>query len=215
MLNEEKITLLFSDGEAVVALKPAGVVSEDVAGGFPEMLRNELGGEIFPVHRLDRGTAGLMVYARSAASASSLSRQIADGSVIKEYLAVVSGRPERESGEFCDLLYFDRRRNKSFVVTRGRKGVKEARLSYRLLSEKEGKSLLRIRLFTGRTHQIRVQLSSRGMPLEGDRAYGGSKGKYPALFCCRLEFSHPVTGEKMSFEAAPDDLRFADFIPTE
>ena len=104
----------------------------------------------------------------------------------KDYFAVVHGRPAEEAGEYRDLLFRDKARGKSFVVTRPRKGVREAVLQYRLLAAAGGLSLVRIRLLTGRTHQIRVQFSSRGMPLYGDRRYGGREPDGLALWSCRI-----------------------------
>ena len=160
--------ILYTDNDIVVCVKPIGILSTDEAGGMPELLREELKlktAEVRTVHRLDRVVGGLMVFARSQASAASLSRQISERSFEKEYLAVVHGKPEKESGVLEDLLFRDSAENKTYVVKRMRKGVRPAALEYTVLGQKEHLSLVRIHLLTGRTHQIRAQFSSRAMPL--------------------------------------------------
>lgn len=201
-----EIKILFADEALAVCLKPAGVVSEE--GGMPRLLREQLGGEIYCVHRLDKDVGGVMVYARTRAAAAALSAAIAGGAMRKEYLAVVHGRPEAERGSLRDLLFHDAARNKSYVVTRPRRGVKEALLDYELQSGAEGPegalSLLRIVLRTGRSHQIRVQFASRAMPLAGDWRYGSALRNCPlALWSARLCFPHPRSGEEMIFSAPP------------
>ncbi|MBQ3404623.1 MAG: RluA family pseudouridine synthase [Oscillospiraceae bacterium] len=203
--------LLYSDDCIYVCVKPPGVLSE--SGGMPELLAQYGGGAEPPlcVHRLDKPVGGLMVYARSKDSAGKLSAAIVGGEFEKEYLAVVQGCPAESEGSFTDLLYKDSRRNKSYVVNRKRGGVREAALEYRTLetaARKEGNSLslVRVRLLTGRFHQIRVQFASRKMPLLGDRRYGGEKSESGlALWSCRLAFPHPRSGEHMEFFKAPPD----------
>ena len=204
---------IYLDDEIIVCHKPRGVLSEgEGKGSLPGILAEELSarGEparVFPVHRLDRDTEGLMVYARTSAAAAALSRAITEGELKKEYIAVVCGSPEEEAGTLTDLLFYDRGRGKSIVVTRPRKGVREAALTYRFLERWENRSLLRIELQTGRTHQIRAQFASRGLPLAGDRRYGApAEGTPMALFSCRLAFPHPKTGAPMAFEALPTEL---------
>ena len=198
--------ILYADGSVLVCVKPAGVLSTDEPGGLPGLLREALGdaeADVRTVHRLDRAVGGLMVLARSAEAAAALSRQIREGSFEKEYLAVVHGRtPERD--ELSDLMYRDKARRMSFVTQTPGKGVQEARLSYETLGRGDGLSLLRIRLQTGRTHQIRVQFASRGLPLWGERKYStlGDDGPL-ALFSCMLAFTHPGTGERLRFEKEP------------
>ena len=209
---------IFQDDHIIVAHKPYGVLSEhdEKKPNMPSLLSEETGSKIFPVHRLDRTTQGLMVYAKTPEAAKRLSALIQNGGMTKIYLAAAQGIPETQSGEMTDLLFFDRRKNKSYVTQRKRAGVKEARLSYELLgtSELDGReiSLLRIRLFTGRTHQIRVQLASRKMPLIGDRRYGSDIRADNIMLCSyKLSFTHPFTGEPLSFTYTPTDEVFSLF----
>ena len=168
-----------------------------------DLLSAQLGGEIYPIHRLDRQVGGVMVYAKTQKAAAELSRAIQQGTMKKEYLAVVHGCPEADAGEMQDLLLHDARKNKSYVVSRMRAGVKKARLSYRVLTREEERTLVQVRLFTGRTHQIRVQFASRQLPLMGDGRYGGGSGEI-ALWSVRLTF--PYGGKTMCFGALPDSL---------
>ncbi len=189
--------ILYQDAGIVVCIKPVGPDSEKE---FPDQLRAQLGGDLFPVHRLDRNVGGVMVYARTKQAAAALSKAIQDGSMVKEYTALVHGTPP-ETGDWTDLLFKDSRKNKVFVVKRQRTGVKEARLEFVRLTAGE-ESLVRIRLHTGRSHQIRVQFSSRGYPLVGDHKYGArDSASAPMLFSRRLTF--PWKGKMQSFEAAP------------
>ena len=197
-----EIPLLFADRALAVCVKPAGVGSEQ--GGMVDLLQETLGGEIFCVHRLDREVGGVMVYARTKAAAAALSASIAAGEMEKNYAAVVQGVPDKERDTLRDLLYHDAQHNKSYVVGRPRRGVREAVLDYELLGsaayEGQTLSLVHIRLQTGRSHQIRVQFASRGMPLVGDGRYGSAirKGAI-ALFARSLSFPHPVSHEKLTF----------------
>ena len=215
------IDILYSDKSIVVCVKPAGVVSEEASGGMPELLRMELKKDaavpqIFPVHRLDKGVGGVMVYALTKDAAASLTRQMTESApadagktFTKEYLAVTEGVPESDAGRMEDLLFHDREKNRTYVVKRPRKGVKEAALEYETLSSAGGDpetgvfSLVRIRLLTGRTHQIRAQFSSRKLPLCGDRRYGAKTAGDIALWSRRLTFRHPETGEELTFRAGP------------
>ncbi len=198
--------ILYSDNLLLVCVKPAGVLSTDEPGGVPELVREALSdaqADLRTVHRLDRAAGGLMVLARSARTAAALSAQVREGGFEKEYLAVVHGNPP-ETGELRDLIFRDKARKMSFVTDVPGKGIQEARLNYEKLGGGEGLSLLHIRLDTGRTHQIRVQFSSRGFPLWGERKYSTLNDDGPlALFSCALGFQHPGTGERMRFETAP------------
>lgn len=190
--------ILFENRDIAVCIKPVGLDSEQE---LPEALKEQLGGEIFPLHRLDKNVAGVMVYARNKKAAAQLSALIVKGEMVKEYVALVHGTPPAQ-GDWEDLLFKDSRKNKVFVVKRQRAGVKAARLTYRLVKTGE-QSLVHIRLYTGRSHQIRVQFSSRGFPLVGDHKYGSrDERKEPMLFSRRISF--PYKGQEYVFEAKPD-----------
>ena len=190
--------ILYSDKNIAVCVKPVGLDSETEV---PAALREQLGGDIFPIHRLDKNVGGVMVYARTKQAAAQLSRAVQEGSMVKEYVAIVHGTPP-ESGDWEDLLWKDNQKNKVFVVKRMRGGVKKARLEFTRLSGGET-SLVRIRLHTGRSHQIRVQFSSRGFPLVGDHKYGAKDSSpAPMLFSCRIAF--PYQGATKIFEKLPD-----------
>lgn len=230
MAGNMAIDVLYNDKSIVVCVKPGGVVSEEVPGGMPALLRKETGAsQIYPVHRLDKGVGGVMVYALTKDAAASLTRQMTESApaeaatlpgpatagtsagktFAKEYLAVTEGVPEPVSGRMEDLLFHDREKNRTYVVKRPRKGVKEAVLEYETLASAGGDpetgvfSLVRIRLLTGRTHQIRAQFSSRKLPLCGDRRYGAKTAGDIALWSHRLTFRHPETGEELTFRAGP------------
>lgn len=198
------IKIIFEDKFIIVCIKPAGVESENE--GMPALLKAQCGAaEIFPVHRLDKAVSGLMVFAKTKFAASKLSAAVSDGTMQKEYLAVLPGRPEADEAVLRDLLYRDAAKNKSYVVKRERRGVKSAELEYRLLQNADELSLVRVKLHTGRTHQIRVQFSSRALPLLGDIKYGSKvRDCGIALFSCALSFPHPKSGSIMQFEAVPD-----------
>lgn len=199
--------ILYADAAVAVVVKPAGVLSQgDAEDAMPVLLQKRLGGAIFPVHRLDQPTGGVMVYARTQDAAAKLSAQMQSEAFGKEYLAVLDGTPEPAEGELHDLLFFDRQKGKSYAVRRKRAGVKDARLAYRVLAQAEGLTLVRVRLYTGRTHQIRVQFSSRGWPLTGDGKYGSRNNRCaPALWSAELHFAHPVTGETLTFRSQPPE----------
>ena len=190
--------LLFSDKDYAICVKPVGLDSEHEV---PAALKEALGGEIFPIHRLDKNVGGVIIYARTKYAAAALSKAVQEGTLVKEYVALVHGDPG-ENGDWTDLLWKDSAKNKVFVVKRERKGVKKARLEFRRLSNGES-SLVRVRLHTGRSHQIRVQFASRGFPLVGDHKYGARDGSAaPMLFSCCLSF--PWKGQLQRFECLPD-----------
>ena len=198
------VAILYEDTAILLCVKPAGVVSEE--GGMPDLLRSETRArDIYCVHRLDKAAAGLMVYAKTRASAAALSSMIAAGGLEKEYMAVVQGAAEAE-GSMRDLLYHDAAKNKTYVVKSLRRGVREAELFYQKLAQTEALSLVRIRLLTGRSHQIRIQFASRKLPLVGDKKYGSRYRDCPlALWSERLSFRHPVTGEILDYHISPPD----------
>ena len=190
--------ILYSDRDLAVCIKPVGLDSE---AEVPTELKKALGGEIFPIHRLDKNVGGVMVFARTKQAAAALSKAVQEGQMVKEYVAMVHGTPP-ETGDWEDFLFKDSRKNKVFAVKKERKGVKYARLEFHRLREGET-SLVHIRLHTGRSHQIRVQFSSRGFPLVGDHKYGSRDEKLePMLFSCRITF--PWKGENKIFEAKPE-----------
>ena len=190
--------ILHSDTHIAVCVKPVGFDSE---ADVPRSLSEALGGVFLPVHRLDKNVGGVMVFARTKAAAAALSKAIQENTMFKEYVALVHGTPP-ESGDWEDLLFKDSSKNKVFVVKRERKGVKKARLEF-VRQNNAVPSLVRIRLHTGRSHQIRVQFASRGYPLLGDHKYGSrDDASAPMLFSCKLTF--PLFGKQYSFEALPE-----------
>jgi 23S rRNA pseudouridine1911/1915/1917 synthase len=186
--------ILYSDNQIVVCVKPVGMDSEHEVPAA-------LGGEIFTIHRLDKNVGGVMVYAKTKSASAALSRAVQEGTMVKEYVAMVHGTPP-ESGDWQDFLFKDSSKNKVFVVKKERKGVKKARLEFHSLTDSDP-ALVHIRLHTGRSHQIRVQFSSRGFPLVGDHKYGSrDDATAPMLFSCRLTF--PYKGQTCTFEKMPE-----------
>ena len=199
--------LIYQDADIVVCIKPARVLSTDEPGGVPDLVREALGdpkADVRTVHRLDRVVSGLMVLARNAKAASELSRQIRENEFEKEYMAVLHGCPVEEQGTLRDLLGRDKARKMTYVASEPAKGVQEAVLHYQLRSRKGDISKVQIQLETGRTHQIRVQFSSRGLPLVGERKYSELNDPCEiALWSYRLAFIHPKTGKRMEFTHEP------------
>ncbi|MBR4072743.1 MAG: RluA family pseudouridine synthase [Clostridia bacterium] len=212
--------ILFEDKDIAVCVKPYGIVSQSSPDGkdMVSLLSEQLNCEIFPVHRLDRETGGVMVYAKNQKAAAVLSNDISNRKIHKEYIALVHNDYTSEKGELKDLLYRDKNRNKSYVVNRQRKGVKEAILNYTKIKTADSPygivSLIKVELVTGRTHQIRVQFSSRGYPLVGDRRYGAKDdARKLGLWSYYFRFNHPITGEQLEFSAQPDrDSVFENII---
>lgn len=202
--------IIYQDKDILVCVKPAGVLSTDEPGGLPELVREALGdpgANVRTVHRLDRTVSGLMVLARRSKAASELSRQIRDGKFGKEYMAVCHGNLQDEHGEFRDLLLRNKQERKTYIVTEPGKDVQEAILEYWVLNRAEDMTRVRIRLHTGRTHQIRAQFSGRGLPLVGDKKYGIPEDDCRiALWSCRLTFQHPYSGKPMEFTLDPPEL---------
>ena len=206
--------ILEQNAAYVVCIKPAGIPSQgEGLDAMPVRLAAEVGGGIYPVHRLDQAVGGVMVYARTKQAAAALSRAIQEGRMEKDYLAVLTKPMAEASGTLRDLLYHDRVKNKTYVVKRKRNGVKEAVLDYETLASGAEGTLVRVHLHTGRTHQIRVQFASRGCPLAGDGKYGG-KGSAPLLWSYRLAFPDPRDGTMRIFERRPEesawDVLFAE-----
>lgn len=200
--------ILFQDKRILVAIKPSGILSTDEPGGMPQLLRQTLGDAqacVRTVHRLDQVVGGVMVFARSRMAASILSRQMRERQFHKQYLAVVHGQPPAPAGTMADLLLRDTCAGKTVVVSHPGKGVQPAQLEYTVLDSQNGMSLVSITLGTGRTHQIRVQFASRGLPLVGDRKYGTAESCPIALWSCGLQFLHPESGEPLEFFHNPPD----------
>ena len=190
--------------QLILCVNPVGVRAQgEGETDLPALLKKQLGCEIYPVHRLDQAVGGVMVFAKTAPAAAKLSQAIAGGARQKEYLAVLEREPEQAEGELSDLLFHDRTKNKTYIAKRQRKGVKEAKLAYRVLDVQNGLCLVRIRLYTGRTHQIRVQFASRGMPLVGDGKYGSRKNAAsPTLWSYALTL--PTGGAPARIRALPE-----------
>ena len=203
------VRLLYRDGSLIVCEKPVGISSE--TPGLPELIREQEGFPVLPVHRLDQTTGGVCVLARSPRACTALQKLFQQDQVVKEYLAVISGRPESESGSFFDLLYHDPKKNKTYVVDRLRKGVREASCEWHVVKSTEQPegllSLVCVRLHSGRTHQIRVQFASRQLPLAGDRRYGSRiRSAVPALWSARICFPHPFSPDQtVDVHSTPPD----------
>ncbi len=207
------LTVLYEDEWLVAAVKPIGVLSEDSPSGasMPELLRERyrsLGQSdyIATVHRLDKVVGGVMIFSRSREITGRLTASIRDRQILKEYLAVLRGHPEKPEDTLTDLLFRDAAHNKSYVVQRMRKGVREASLDYRELGRTEDLSLVQVRLHTGRTHQIRVQFASRQLPLLGDIRYGSKDPRCSAaLWSWHMSFLHPVKRKPVEAACLPPD----------
>ena len=210
-MPHDDLTIVYEDRSLLLCVKPVGVLSEDSENGasMPRLLRQHYAARHQPdyiatVHRLDKITGGLMLFSRQKAATGKLIAAVAEHRVEKEYLAVLRGHPAEKEAELTDLLFRDAAKNKSYVVKRMRKGVREAKLSYRVLGETNELTLVRVRLYTGRTHQIRVQFPARGLPLLGDIRYGSKDANCSAaLWSYRLALTHPVTGERIDVIQPP------------
>ena len=213
--NENELPrILYQDPYITVCQKRVGLPSQPTSAGGSNLLDllAEKDPDIGLVHRLDTLTGGVMVYAtRKGNALGQLCTSVQDHNVfIKEYLAVTDRPPIPTEGEMLDRLFHDKRINKSFVVTTPRKGSKDARLAYRALhTAPDGTTLVHVRLYTGRTHQIRVQFGSRGWPLCGDGKYGSRNNRCPcALWAHRISFPHPSSKKTVSFSCLPDTSEF-------
>ena len=204
--------ILYEDKFLVIAVKPVGVLSEDTPDSacMPQLLRQHYRAQgqpdfIATVHRLDKVVGGVMLFSRRKEITGKLTALVSQHQITKEYLAVLRGHPEKPADTLTDLLFRDSRTNKSFVVDRMRKGVREATLDYRELGQTADFSLVRVKLHTGRTHQIRVQFSHRKLPLLGDIRYGSKADCSTALWSYHLAFTHPVTGKPVDVTCPPPD----------
>lgn len=215
---EEKLNVLYEDNHIVVVIKPQNMPSQEDESGDMDLLtlvknyvkeKYNKPGEVFIglVHRLDRPTGGIMVFARNSKSASRLSEQIRDHKMEKTYYAVCKGCPKEKSGSLVNYLKKDEKDNIVKIVSMGATDAKKAELSYKVLQTNGEESLLEVKIVTGRSHQIRVQLAGINCPLLGDNKYGKDKTKASknlGLWAGKLEFVHPVSKEKMTFMAMPD-----------
>ena len=203
------VCILYEDRDLILCCKPAGMPSQPDPTGQIDLLSTltrEIGVPVGLVHRLDTPTGGIMVFGRNRDATTRLSQLVQDHKVFqKEYLAVLPSPPSPPSGELEDYLFHDQRQNKSFIVESSRKGCKRAILHYTTLETLEdGRTLVLVRLLTGRTHQIRIQFASRGLPLLGDGKYGSrQKCPYIALWAYRLTFPHPSTGKAITAPSLP------------
>lgn len=226
--NQIEKNILYEDRDILVCRKPSGMPVQAAGIGTMDMesaLKNYLAQKnpgkmpyLAVIHRLDQPVEGVLVFAKTSGAAGNLSKQIMAGGAGKYYLAVTEGKPEKSEGTLTDYLKKNGRANISQTVPANTPGAKKAILYYKVLDQKEinGKihTLLKIKLETGRHHQIRVQLSHAGMPLLGDRKYNpsGERGVSLGLCSCGLEFKHPKTGKQMKFETEPQGSAFLDFV---
>ena len=205
--GDNMVKILFEDEHIIICEKQVGMLSEDSASdeSLPNILKKLTGSEIYTLHRLDKPVGGVIMYAKTKKSAAAFSAIIADNKLEKSYLAVTDGHIEKKTGEMHDLLFKDSRKNKTFVVKRMRKGVKDAVLNYEVLQESDVLSFVKVKLVTGRSHQIRVQFASRKTPLTGDGKYGSRNNRCSiALWSHSLSFTHPLTSETMTVSSVPD-----------
>lgn len=216
--------IIYEDNDILVCRKPSGLAVQNASFGrkdLESMLKTylfEKSGKANPylgvVHRLDQPVQGLVVFAKNAKTAASLSAQVQDGRMKKYYQAVVCGVPEKEEETLVHFLKKNPKTNSSEAVPEKTAGAKKAQLHYRMLKEKEGYALLEIELFTGRHHQIRVQMAASQMPLAGDQKYNSraQKGEQIALCACRLTLQHPKTGKVLTFTCEPKGGAFDLFL---
>ena len=211
-----KLNVIYEDNHIIVVEKPYGVPTQadvtnalDMQSMVKEYVKEKYNkpGNVFVgiVHRLDRNVGGIMVFARTSKAASRLSEEIRSRRFKKTYLAWVNGKFKNKVGMFKDYLLKDEVKNLVKVVAKGVKDAKEAILDYEVIEEKEDMSLVKINLHTGRSHQIRVQFSSRGHALIGDKKYGGNEGNNISLWAYKVSFKHPVKDEIMEFVLEPND----------
>lgn len=213
------LNVIYEDNHIIVVVKPHNMPSQaddskdlDLLTSVKNYIKEKYNkpGEVFVglVHRLDRPTGGLMVFAKTSKAASRLSKQIQEHSTKKVYYAVVDGNLRAEQGTLVNYLKKDEKNNIVKIVTQSEVGAKKAELDYKVLEKKGNLSLLEIELKTGRSHQIRVQLNGIGLPIYGDIKYNqketGKQKAGLALWAGRLEFNHPVSKERLVFIASPD-----------
>lgn len=218
LLTYDDLNIVYEDNHIIVVVKPQNVPSCPDETGDPDMLSvlkeyliktYDKKGDAFVglVHRLDRPTGGVMVYAKTSKAASRLSESIKNGEFDKRYFAVLIGTPrEKQINYLTNYLKKDTDRNMVYIATMSEEGAKKAVLSYKVLDENTTMSLVDVKLYTGRSHQIRVQMANLSTPLFGDQKYGGDKtpvGFNIALWAVELKFTHPVTKEKLVYRVYP------------
>lgn len=216
MSNEQNLTVLYEDNHVIVVMKPQNIASCPDESGNGNMLdlikeyvrtKYEKKGNVYIglVHRLDRPTGGVMVFARTSKAAGRLSEQMRTGDFEKKYLTVLCGTLTEKSGRLVNYLKKNTVNNMVYLCTQGTDGAKEAILDYRVVEEQGGLSLTEIKLHTGRSHQIRVQTAGISHPVFGDMRYGGEKAVKGnlALWAYSLAFTHPVTKERLRFLILP------------
>lgn len=221
--------IIHEDNSIIICHKPAGIATQTRRTGqqdMESMLRNHAAAQGQPpytgiIHRLDQPVEGVMVFARNKEAAGILSRQVREHSIGKHYYALVrladgcsfaqtTGLAPK--GTLTDYLSFDKKKNLASVVPADNKNARKAVLDYHVVSEHDGNALLDILLHTGRHHQIRIQLSHRGIPICGDRKYGNDAGTMPALCAYRIVFTHPLTGKKMDYTVRPHNPLFDGYL---
>ena len=222
----EDLTILYEDNHIIVVLKPQNVPTcedeskdDDMLSAIKKYVKETYGktGNVYIglVHRLDRPTGGVMVFAKSSKAASRLSEQMKAGDFEKRYYAILTGIPKEEKAILTHYLKKNAINNMVYVCPPLTEGAKFAELDYRVLEVKNGLCLADVRLHTGRSHQIRVQMNAIGCPVYGDMRYGGPNAKKGrlALWAYYLAFTHPVSKERMVFRVQPpkDDAPWAEF----
>lgn len=225
----QTLDIIYEDDDIILCRKPAGVATQTKRLGQQDMeslLKNYRAKKKEPsyigvVHRLDQPVEGLMVFAKNQKAAASLSKQIQQKMIGKHYYAISAHSPEEKEGRLEDYLITDKKTNVTSVVEKGSqipKDAKRAILEYKVLEEKDGRSLFDIHLHTGRQHQIRVQMAHMGCPLVGDNKYGenkteNDKNKSLGIALCSycLSFTHPTIGKSINFFIKPAGYVFKDF----
>ncbi len=216
----ENLNVLYEDNHIIVVVKPVNIPSQGDKTGDEDMLtiikkylkeKYNKPGDVYLglIHRLDRPTGGVMVFAKTSKAASRLSEQVRNKEFHKKYICIVDGKMENEKGVYKDFLQKNERTNTSKVVSEGTKNSKEAILDYEVLkyNEEINLSVVKVNLHTGRHHQIRLQFSSRGHSLYGDQKYGiRGKGKQLALWAYYLSIIHPITKQRIEFERFPEKV---------
>lgn len=215
----EDLKVVYEDNHLIVVVKPQNLPTQEDESKDKDLLtivkeyikvKENKPGNVYVglVHRLDRPTGGVMVFAKTSKAASRLTEQIQNGDLKKRYLAVINGKPREKRGKLVNFLQKNARTNTVNIVPELTTGAMRAELDYEIIEEKEKVSLADISLHTGRSHQIRVQMKNIGCPVYGDVKYGGdklAKGHNLALWAFELKFIHPTTKENMTFKVYPPE----------